>query len=117
MQVILVERVGKLGGIGDVIEVKRGYGRNFLLPKGKALRATKDNLDYLKTKKSELEATNLQQKAEAEIVALKMNDVSITIIRQASESGYLFGSVRSNDIVLAISKHGFCITKSQVQID
>lgn len=116
MQVILLERVEKLGFIGDVVDVKMGYARNFLLPKGKALRATEANLEYFKNKKAELEATNLKLKADAEKAAQKMKDVSIIIVRQASESGFLFGSVRSNDIVSALAEQGFEIAKSQVKI-
>ena len=116
MQVILLERVEKLGFIGDVVDVKMGYARNFLFPKGKALRATDANLEYFKNKKAELEANNLKLKEDAEKVAQKMKDVSIVVVRQASESGFLFGSVRANDIVSALSDQGFEISKSQVKI-
>lgn len=116
MRIILLERVEKLGFIGDVVDVKVGYARNFLLPKGKALRATEANLEFFANKKAEIEATNLRLKSEAEKVVSKMQDVSLTIIRQASESGFLYGSVRSSDIVSALAEKGFTISKSQVRI-
>ncbi len=117
MKVILLERVEKLGIIGEVVDVKVGYARNFLLPKGKALRATEANLEFFANKKAEIEATNLKQKAEAEKIAAKIGDVSLVLIRQASESGFLFGSVRPTDIVSALSEKGFYITKNQVRIE
>ncbi|MDR1289125.1 MAG: 50S ribosomal protein L9 [Holosporales bacterium] len=117
MQVVLLERVSKLGFIGDVVNVKTGYARNFLLPQKKALRATPANLEYFTLKKAEIEATNLKLKKEAEVVAAKLNDVSIILIRQASESGFLFGSVRAGDIVEELAGQGFIIKKSQVKID
>ena len=116
MRIILLERVEKLGFIGDVVDVKVGFARNFLLPKGKALRATVANLEFFATKKAEIEASNLSLKKEAEKVALKMGDLSIILIRQASESGFLFGSVRPTDIVSSLAEKGFTISKSQVKI-
>lgn len=116
MQVILLERIEKLGFIGDVVEVKVGFARNFLLPKAKALRATTANLEYFKAKKAEIEATNLKLKNEAEKIAGKMSDVAITLIRQASESGFLFGSVRPTDIVAELADQGYTIVKNQVKI-
>ena len=116
MRVILLERIEKLGIIGDVVEVKAGYSRNYLLPKGKAIRATATNLEFFASKKSEIEATNLHHKAEAEKVAAKMTDVSLIVVRQASESGFLFGSVRSCDISASLAELGFVIAKSQVRI-
>jgi large subunit ribosomal protein L9 len=117
MQVVLLERIPKLGFIGDVVNVKTGYARNFLLPKKKALRATPANLEYFTLKKAEIEAMNLKLKKEAEVVAAKLNDVSIILIRQASESGFLFGSVRAGDIAEELAGQGFIVSKSQVKID
>lgn len=116
MQVILLERVEKLGFIGDVVDVKLGFARNFLLPKKKALRATEANLEYFKNKKSEIEANNLKMKKDAEKAASKMSNVSIVLIRQASDSGFLFGSVRPADIVEALAEQGYKVSKGQVRI-
>ena len=117
MQVILLERVEKLGQMGQVVTVKAGYARNFLLPKKKALRATKQNLGFFETKRVELEAYNLKRKTEAEDVAKKMDNAMISLIRQASEMGHLYGSVRSADIVQGLQEIGFVISRGQVQID
>ncbi len=116
MQVILLERVEKLGFIGDIVNVKLGYARNYLLPKKKALRATESNLEYFKNKKAEIEANNLKLKTDAEKAASKMSDVSIILTRQASDSGFLFGSVRPADIVEALDEQGFKISKGQIRI-
>ena len=117
MQVILLERVEKLGQMGQVVTVKAGYARNFLLPKKKALRATKQNLGFFEAKRVELEAHNLKRKAEAEGIAKKMDNAMISLIRQASEMGHLYGSVRSADIVQGLQEIGFVISRGQVQID
>jgi len=117
MEVILLERVEKLGQMGQVVNVKPGYARNFLLPRKKALRATKQNLSFFENKRLELEAGNLKRKSEAEVVAGKMDNVIINLIRQASEMGHLYGSVRSMDIVQALGEAGFLISRGQVQID
>ncbi|MDR1034637.1 MAG: 50S ribosomal protein L9 [Holosporales bacterium] len=117
MQIVLLERVLKLGSIGDVVNVKTGYARNFLLPQKKALRATPANLEYFALKKVEIEASSLKLKKEAEIVAAKLNNVSIVLIRQSSESGFLFGSVRAADIAEEVAEQGFIINKSQIRID
>lgn len=116
MRVILLERVEKLGFIGDVVEVKNGFARNFLLPKGKALRSTTANLEYFSSKRAEIEVANLQLKDDAEKMKLKLADVMLTIIRHASESGSLFGSVRTGDISDALAEQGISITRSQVKI-
>ena len=116
MQVILLERVEKLGVIGDVVNVKLGFARNFLLPKKKALRATDSNLEYFKTKRGEIEANNMRAQRVAEKLASKMENVSIVLTRQASDSGFLFGSVRPTDIVEALLEQGFKISKGQVRI-
>ena len=117
MQVILLERVEKLGQMGQVVNVKAGYARNFLLPKKKALRATKQNLGFFEKKRVEFEATNLKRKSEAQSVAEKMDGVTIILIRQASEVGHLYGSVRSADIAQGLSDVGFQVARAQIQID
>jgi large subunit ribosomal protein L9 len=117
MQVILLERVEKLGQMGQVVSVKAGYARNFLLPKKKALRATKQNLGFFDQKRVELEANNLKRKSEAEVVAKKMEGAMISLIRQASEMGHLYGSVRSADIAQGLEGLGYKILRGQVQID
>ena len=116
MQVILLERVEKLGQMGQVVDVKPGYARNFLLPKKKALRATKQNLSFFEGKKSQLEASNLKRREEAEFVAKTMSNIAISLVRQASEMGLLYGSVRPGDVVEAVQSKGFTITRSQVAI-
>lgn len=117
MEVVLLERVENLGVIGSVVTVKNGYARNFLLPRKKALRATKENLAYFEAQKSVIEAENLKRKKEAEQVASKMDGLVLNIIRQAGESGHLFGSVRNSDVAEAARDAGFQITKAQVRID
>ncbi len=116
MQVILLERIEKLGQMGQTVSVKPGYARNYLLPKKKALRVTKDNVAYFETQKAQLEATNLKRKSEAELVAKKMDSVMVTLIRQASEVGHLYGSVRSKDISDALDKAGYTLDKGQVKL-
>ena len=117
MQVILLEKVGKLGSIGDSVKVKNGYARNFLLPQHKALRCTKTNIEYFKAKREEIESRNLKLKQEAEKIASTMKDVSVTVIRQASDSGFLFGSVRPADIVTELEKQNIKISKGQLKIN
>ena len=117
MQVILLERIEKLGHMGQVVNVKPGYARNFLLPKKKALRATKQNLGFFENKRIELEAHNLKRKSEAEVIAVKMEGTMISLVRQASEMGHLYGSVRSADIVQGLGESGFLVSRGQVQID
>lgn len=117
MEIILLERVGKLGQIGDVVTVKTGYARNYLLPQKKALRSNKANLAIFEAQRTEIEANNLEAKTEAEAVAAKMANVSAVIIRQAGESGNLYGSVSSRDVVLAVEEQGFKIARSQVVLD
>jgi len=117
MQVILMERVEKLGQMGQVVAVAPGYARNYLLPNKKAQRATKENLAQFETKKAQLEATNLKQRQEAEFVAKSMEGTQIVIIRQASEVGQLYGSVRNRDISEGLTKSGFTVDKSQVIIE
>lgn len=117
MEVILLERVGKLGQMGDVVRVKDGFARNFLLPKGKALRATKENRSRFETMKVELEARNLEQKSEAEKIAKKLNGQNFSVIRQAAESGQLYGSVSPRDLVALVTEKGFAINRSQIALN
>ena len=116
MEVILLERVAKLGQIGDVVRVKEGYARNFLLPKGKALRATKDNKVKFDSMKVQLETRNLELKGEATKVGAKLDGQSFNVIRQASESGQLYGSVSARDLVDILTDGGFTVTRSQIDI-
>jgi large subunit ribosomal protein L9 len=117
MQIILLERIGGLGQMGDVVKVRDGYARNFLLPKKKALRATKENLAHFERERAQLEAHNLEQKKEAEAVGAKLNGKSFFVIRQASEAGQLYGSVSTRDISDLVSAGGFTIVRNQVQLD
>jgi large subunit ribosomal protein L9 len=116
MEVILLERVAKLGQIGDVVRVKEGYARNFLLPKGKALRATKDNKVKFDSMKVQLETRNIELKGEAQKVGAKLDGKSFIVIRQASESGQLYGSVSARDLVDLLTNGGFTVTRSQIDI-
>jgi len=117
MNVILLERVPKLGQMGDVVKVKPGFARNFLLPQKKALRATKDNITYFESQRKVLEAQNLERRQEAEAVGAKMSDLKVTIIRQASEALQLYGSVTSRDIADGAGTQGVKIERSQVELD
>jgi len=116
MEVILLERVGKLGQMGEVVRVKDGYARNFLLPQGKALRATKDNRAKFEGMKVQLEARNLEMKTEAEGIAGKLKGKSFVVQRQASESGQLFGSVSARDIATILVDGGFTVSRSQIAL-
>jgi len=117
MEIILLERVEKLGQMGDVVTVKAGYARNFLLPQKKAARATKSNLEVFEAQRAQLEAVNLEQRKEAEAVAAKMEGLSVVIIRSASEAGHLYGSVNSRDIATVITDSGFTVTRNQVLME
>ena len=117
MEIILLERVEKLGQMGDVVRVKPGYARNFLLPQGKALRANKGNLERFETEKAQREADNLSRRSEAETEAGKMDGLAVSMVRAASEMGQLFGSVTSRDIAEAVTEAGFTITRNQVVMD
>lgn len=117
IQVILLERIENLGQMGDVVKVKQGYARNFLLPQKKALRATKDNVSYFESRRAQLEADNLTRKSEAEAVAGKMDKARIIIVRQAGESGQLYGSVSARDIADGLTASGYTVEKRQVVID
>ncbi len=117
VEVILLERVEKLGQMGQVVKVKPGFARNFLLPQKKALRATKANLAIFEKQRTQLEATNLKRRQEAEQVAEKMTGLSVVIVRQAGESGQLYGSVSARDIAEAVDAGGFTVERHQVVLD
>ncbi len=117
MEVILLERVARLGQMGDVVRVKDGFARNFLLPRGKALRATDENRTRFETMKTDLQARSLAMKSEAAGVADKLNGKSFTVLRQASEAGQLFGSVSPRDLVRLITEAGFPINRNQIALN
>jgi large subunit ribosomal protein L9 len=117
MEVILLERIAKLGQMGDVVRVKDGFARNYLLPKGKALRASDANRARFETMKIDLEARNLQQRGEAEKVAERLNGQSFTVLRQAAEGGQLYGSVSPRDLVGLIVEKGFKVERSQIVLN
>lgn len=117
MEVILLERVEKLGQMGQVVKVRPGFARNYLLPQKKALRATKENLAIFEKQRAQLEAANLARRGDAEQVAQKLNGISVVVIRQAGESGQLYGSVTARDIAQAVTDAGFTIAKGQVTLD
>ena len=117
MQVVLLERVPNLGQMGDVVAVKPGFARNFLLPQGKALRATKANIARFEEERAQLEARNLERKAEAEAVAAKLDGQTFVVIRSASESGALYGSVTARDAAEAATAGGFSVDRKQVMLD
>ena len=117
MQIILLERVEKLGQMGDLVNVKPGYARNYLLPQGKALRANKVNLERYESEKVQREADNLSRRNEAEVEAQKMSGLAVSMVRAASEMGQLFGSVTSRDIAEGITEAGFTIQRGQVIMD
>ncbi len=117
MEVILLERVAKLGQMGEVVRVKDGFARNYLLPKGKALRATKENRARFEGMKVELEARNVELRGEAEKIAAKIDRKSIVVLRQAGESGQLYGSVSSRDIAVQLGEDGFAVNRSQIALN
>jgi large subunit ribosomal protein L9 len=117
MEVILLERVAKLGQMGEVVRVKDGYARNFLLPNGKALRATKDNRAKFETMKTQLETRNLELKGDAEKVGTKLDGQSFIVIRQASDTGQLYGSVSPRDIVAILNEGGFTMSRGQISLN
>ncbi|MDB5546309.1 MAG: rplI [Hyphomicrobiales bacterium] len=114
MHVILLERIAKLGQMGDVVRVKNGFARNFLLPRNKALRATEGNKKQFEGQRATLEARNLELKSEAQTVADKLDGQTFIIIRQAGETGQLYGSVSTRDIAEAISAGGVLVNRNQV---
>ncbi|MGZ8325477.1 MAG: 50S ribosomal protein L9 [Rhodoplanes sp.] len=117
MEVILLERIAKLGQMGDVVRVKDGYARNFLLPGGKALRATKDNRVKFENMKSQLEARNLGLKSEADKVGQKLDGQGFVVLRQASDTGQLYGSVTARDLAAVIGEGGFTVNRSQIVLN
>ena len=117
MKIVLLERVKKLGQMGDIVDVKSGYARNFLLPFHKALRATEQNIQYYEKQKSILEAKNIENIKEAESLKAKINGLSFTLIRSASDAGALYGSVSAKDIMDVISENGIVIAKNQINLE
>jgi large subunit ribosomal protein L9 len=117
MDVILLERIEKLGQIGDVVSVKPGFARNFLLPRKKALRATDENKKRFEEQRAQIEANNLKRRQEAEKIAKKVDGLKIVVIRQASETGLLFGSVANRDVADGVTAAGFTIDRRQVILD
>jgi large subunit ribosomal protein L9 len=117
MDVILLERIERLGQIGDVVKVKPGFARNFLLPTKKALRATEENKKRFEAQRAQIEANNLTRRQEAEKISDKVNGLKVVIIRQASETGILFGSVSTRDIAEGVTKAGFTVDRRQVILD
>ncbi|MGD1878858.1 MAG: 50S ribosomal protein L9 [Kiloniellaceae bacterium] len=116
MEVILMQRIEKLGQMGDVVSVKPGFARNYLLPQKKAMRATKDNLARFEVQRSQLEAENLKQRGEAERVAKDLDGMTVILIRQAGESGQLYGSVTSRDVSEAVTAKGVTVSRGQVDL-
>jgi len=116
MDVILLERIEKLGQMDDVVSVKNGYARNYLLPQGKAQRATSSALQDFEAQRAQLEARNLEMRAEAEDIGGRMEGLKVVVIRQSSDSGQLYGSVNSRDIAEAVEAAGFSIERRQVQL-
>jgi len=117
MEVILLERVAKLGQMGEVVRVKDGFARNYLLPKGKALRATKENRSRFENMKVELEARNIERKGEAEKIAKTLGGRSFTVLRQAAEGGQLYGSVSPRDLAAIVTEAGFAINRGQIALN
>lgn len=117
MDVILLERIERLGQMGDVVKVKPGFARNYLLPQKKALRATKENREYFEKQRAQLEAQNLHHRQDAEKVAEKLDGQSVVIIRQAGEFGQLYGSVTTRDIAVAVTAAGFTVDRRQILLD
>ncbi len=117
MDVILLERIARLGELGDVVSVKPGYARNYLLPQKKALRATDENKEYFEREKASIEKANKGKRSEAEQTATVLDGQSFILIRQAGESGHLYGSVSARDIAAAASDKGFAVMRQQVVID
>jgi large subunit ribosomal protein L9 len=117
IELILLERVEKLGQMGQLVKVRPGYARNYLLPQKKAMRATKENLAYFETQRVQLEANNLQRRSEAAEIGAKLEGLSVVLVRQAGESGQLYGSVSARDIADAVTEAGFTIERRQVVLE
>lgn len=116
MRIILLERIENLGQMGDVVRVKPGYARNYLLPRNKAVRATEENRKRFEETRAQLEASNLQRRSEAETVAVKLNGLAVVLIRQAGEAGQLYGSVTGRDVADAITAAGFTVDRQQIRL-
>lgn len=116
MEIILLERIEHLGQMGDVVRVRPGYARNYLLPQKKAVRATDGNRKRFEEERAQLEVTNLQRKAEAEAVATKLDGLVVVLIRQAGEAGQLYGSVSARDVAEAVTADGFTVTRQQIRL-
>jgi large subunit ribosomal protein L9 len=117
VDLILLERVEKLGQMGQLVRVKPGFARNYLLPQKKALRATKENLAYFESQRTQLEANNLERKSEATEIGARIEGLSVVVVRQAGESGQLYGSVSARDLAEAVTEAGFRIEKSQIVLE
>jgi large subunit ribosomal protein L9 len=117
MEVILLERVAKLGQMGETVKVRSGYARNFLLPRGKALRATEGNKKHFETQRAQLEARNLERRKEAEVVGEKLNGQSFIILRQSGETGVLYGSVSTRDLAEIMTQNGFTVDRNQIVLN
>lgn len=117
IEIVLLERVERLGQMGDVVKVRPGFARNFLLPQGKALRATKDNLAIFEARRAQLEAENLRRKQEAEDVAARMDGLVVTLIRQAGGTNQLYGSVTGRDVAEGVREAGYTIHSRQVMLE
>jgi large subunit ribosomal protein L9 len=117
MEVILLQRVAKLGQIGEIVRVRDGFARNFLLPTGKALRATRENRARFESMKSQLEARNLELRSEAEKVARKLEGQKFVALRQAAESGQLYGSVSARDLAVLFEQRGFSVDRAQIELN
>jgi large subunit ribosomal protein L9 len=117
MQVILLERVPKLGLMGEVVKVRAGFARNFLIPQGKALRATKETMEGFERRRTQLEANNAEAKEEAQKLAAKVDGQSVTILRQASETANLYGSVSTRDIAKAFTEGGITLDRQQIRLE
>ena len=116
MEIILLERIENLGQMGDVVNVKPGFARNFLLPQGKALRATEENRRTFEQQRTQLEANNVERRTEGEAVAKKLDGISIVLVRQAGETGQLYGSANARDIADAVCEAGFTVARQQVRL-
>tara|TARA_R110000751_G_scaffold71416_1_gene144579 strand:+ start:1505 stop:1951 length:447 start_codon:yes stop_codon:yes gene_type:complete len=116
MEVILLDNIGKLGGLGDKVTVKPGYGRNYLVPYGLAVPATKDNIEAFEAQRAELEAQAAERKAEAEVRAEQLNDIELSLVSKAGDEGKLFGSIGPRDLADAISSAGIDVAKSEVRM-
>jgi large subunit ribosomal protein L9 len=117
MQVILLERVEHLGQMGDVVKVRPGYARNYLIPQRKAAPATEENRKRFEAQRAQLEARNLERRQDAEAIAAKLDGLSVTLIRQAGDSGQLYGSATAADMAVAVSEAGFSVARSQVRLN